>query len=85
MREVFAKVHTSRTVGSKKVVRQSPPHGPRVLLLLAALCTLSGCGLFAAPCRVASAGLKIVPLVGQVAAAPTDGCANVIDPTPTKS
>ena len=55
------------------------------LLLLAVLSALSGCGLVAAPCRVASAGLKIVPLVGQVAAAPTDGCADVIDPTPTKS
>jgi len=58
---------------------------PRTALVLVALCALSGCGLFAAPCRVASAGLKIVPIVGQVAAAPTDGCANVIDPTPTKS
>ena len=58
---------------------------PRSIVLLAALLALSGCGLFAAPCRIASAGLKIVPLVGQVAAAPTDGCANVIDPTPTKS
>jgi hypothetical protein len=56
-----------------------------LLVLLAAFCALSGCGLFAAPCRIASAGLKIVPLVGQVAAAPTDGCANVIDPTPTRS
>ena len=59
--------------------------GPRSTLLLAALLALSGCGLFAAPCRIASAGLKIVPVVGQVAAAPTDGCANVIDSTPTKS
>ncbi|MGI4976254.1 MAG: DUF6726 family protein [Janthinobacterium lividum] len=58
---------------------------PQSVLLLAALLALSDCGLFAAPCRIASAGLKIVPLVGQVAAAPTDGCANVIDPTPTKS
>lgn len=47
--------------------------------------SLSGCGLAAAPCRIGSAGLKIVPLVGQVAAAPTDACANVIDPTPTRS
>lgn len=49
---------------------------------LAVLCVvgLSGCGLAAAPCRVASAGLKIVPLVGHVAAAPTDACADVIDP-----
>lgn len=41
---------------------------------------LSGCGLAAAPCRVASAGLKIVPVVGHVAAAPTDACADAIDP-----
>jgi hypothetical protein len=45
-----------------------------------ACATLSACGLVAAPCRVASAGLKIVPVVGHVAAAPTDGCAEVIDP-----
>ncbi|APA85391.1 hypothetical protein BJG93_08350 [Paraburkholderia sprentiae WSM5005] len=46
-----------------------------------ALCAgLSGCGLAAAPCRIASAGLKIVPVVGHVAAAPTDACADVIDP-----
>jgi hypothetical protein len=44
------------------------------------VCVLAGCGLAAAPCRVASAGLKIVPLVGHVAAAPTDACADVIDP-----
>lgn len=49
------------------------------------LFALSGCGLAAAPCRVTSAGLKILPLVGDVAAAPTDGCADVIDPTLTKS
>lgn len=49
--------------------------------VLFALCAgLSGCGLAAAPCRVASAGLKIVPLVGHAAAAPTDACADVIDP-----
>jgi hypothetical protein len=53
------------------------------LLLLVA--PLAGCGLVAAPCRVGSAALKIVPVAGQVAAAPTDGCANAIDPTPTRS
>ncbi len=57
----------------------------RVVACVAVLLGLSGCGLFAAPCRIASAGLKIVPIAGQVAAAPTDGCANVIDPTPTRS
>jgi hypothetical protein len=46
-----------------------------------ALCAaISGCGLAAAPCRIASAGLKVVPVVGHVAAAPTDACADVIDP-----
>lgn len=58
--------------------------GPILLLALLAV-ALSGCGLFAAPCRVTSAGLKIVPLVGPVAAAPTDACANAIDPTSTRS
>ncbi|MGG2046490.1 DUF6726 family protein [Burkholderia gladioli] len=46
-----------------------------------ALClALGGCGLAAAPCRVASAGLKAVPLVGHVAALPTDACAGLVDP-----
>lgn len=48
--------------------------------LLPLLLLLSGCGLAAAPCRVGSAVLKVVPLVGHVAAAPTDACAAVIDP-----
>jgi hypothetical protein len=48
-------------------------------LLLAAL-ALSGCGVVAAPCRIGSAGLKAVPLVGHIAAAPTDACADAIDP-----
>jgi hypothetical protein len=49
--------------------------------VLVTLCAgLAGCGLAAAPCRIASAGLKIVPVVGHVAAAPTDACADVIDP-----
>ncbi len=50
------------------------------LMALSAVLALSGCGLFAAPCRVASAGIKIVPVVGHVAAAPTDACGNAIDP-----
>ena len=52
----------------------------RALMLLSVAIGLSGCGLFAAPCRVTSAGLKIVPLVGHLAAAPTDACAGAIDP-----
>jgi hypothetical protein len=52
----------------------------RICVILLACLVLSGCGLVAAPCRVASAGLKIVPLVGHAAATPTDACAEVIDP-----
>lgn len=50
------------------------------LVALLALLLLAGCGLAAAPCRVGSAALKIVPVVGHVAAAPTDACAGAIDP-----
>jgi hypothetical protein len=52
----------------------------RLALGVAIALSLSGCGLFAAPCRVASAGIKIVPVVGHAAATPTDACAGVIDP-----
>jgi Family of unknown function (DUF6726) len=51
----------------------------RGIVLLVVL-ALGGCGIAAAPCRVGSAGLKALPLVGHVAAAPTDACADVIDP-----
>ncbi len=51
----------------------------RNMALLTVL-ALSGCGAVAAPCRVGSAVLKIVPLVGHLAAAPTDACADVVDP-----
>jgi hypothetical protein len=52
-----------------------------MLKLTLVLClALTGCGLAAAPCRVSSAVIKVVPIVGHPAAAPTDACANVIDP-----
>ena len=50
------------------------------ILLLAGCLSLAGCGALAAPCRVASAVIKIVPVVGHAAALPTDACAAVIDP-----
>jgi hypothetical protein len=50
------------------------------IMAVLAAAVLAGCGVVAAPCRVASAGLKMVPVVGHVAAAPTDVCAGVIDP-----
>lgn len=40
---------------------------------------LSGCAVVAFPCRIVSAGLKIVPVVGDVAAVPTDACAAALD------
>jgi hypothetical protein len=52
----------------------------RILPLLLFCTFLLGCGAGAAPCRVASAGIKIIPVIGSVAAAPTDACADVIDP-----
>ena len=48
--------------------------------LVAVAMGLGGCGVMAAPCRVTSAALKMVPVVGHVAAVPTDACAAVIDP-----
>lgn len=79
---------------SRQITRRTTHHAPRVLRFLrlagrAVTCAvlgfglaagLGGCGLAAAPCRIASAGLKIVPVVGHAAAAPTDACADVIDP-----
>ena len=52
----------------------------KLTLLLLIPLILSACGVLAAPCRIASAGIKMVPLIGHVAAAPTDVCAAVIDP-----
>lgn len=49
-------------------------------LLLAIPLLVSGCGVMAAPCRVGSAALDMVPLVGHAAATPTDACADAIDP-----
>lgn len=49
-----------------------------VVLLLPAV--LSGCGVLAAPCRIGSAVIKMVPVVGHAAALPTDACAAAIDP-----
>ncbi len=50
------------------------------LVMLLSLLVISGCGAVAAPCRVTSAALDIVPLVGHAAATPTDACAAAIDP-----
>jgi hypothetical protein len=56
----------------------------RAILLLLATLALAGCGAAAAPCRVGSAALKIVPFIGHTVAEPTDSCAEAIDPSPTE-
>ncbi|MDE1180685.1 DUF6726 family protein [Paraburkholderia sp.] len=49
------------------------------LTLGAALLPLDGCALAALPCRITSAAVKIVPVVGHAASAPFDACADIID------
>jgi hypothetical protein len=49
------------------------------MLLLAAAASLVGCGVVAAPVRVTSAAVKVVPVAGDVVAAPLDVTADVID------
>ena len=51
----------------------------RAMLILAATASLAGCGLVAAPVRVTSAVVKVVPVAGDVVAAPLDVTADVID------
>jgi hypothetical protein len=47
--------------------------------LVACSIVLDGCALAALPCRVTSAALKIVPVVGHAASTPFDACATAID------
>ena len=53
---------------------------PIPLMLIAAMAAcLAGCGLVALPVRTASAVVKVVPVVGPVAATPVDAAADAID------
>jgi hypothetical protein len=65
-------------ISSKGVMKNSSIVKMAAVLLLPAV--LGGCGVLAAPCRVGSAVIKMVPVVGHAAALPTDACAAVIDP-----
>lgn len=51
---------------------------PATLLLVMAA-GLGGCGLVALPFRATSAVVKVVPVAGDVVAAPFDATAEVID------
>ena len=51
----------------------------RAALMLVTAAALAGCGVVAAPFRVTSAAVKIVPVAGDVVAAPLDVTADAID------
>ena len=67
------------TLRGRRLQEQMTEHLIRAIVLVACLLP-AGCGLVAAPCRVTSAVLDIVPLVGHVASIPTYACAEAIDP-----
>ena len=51
----------------------------RAVLVFAAAMSLAGCGVVAAPVRGTSAVVKVVPVAGDVVAAPLDVTADVVD------
>lgn len=51
----------------------------RAMLILTIAASLAGCGIVAAPVRGTSAVVKVVPVAGDVVAAPLDVTADVID------
>lgn len=51
----------------------------RVVLILAPAAGLAGCSVAAAPVRTTSTVVKVVPVAGDVVAAPLDVTANTID------
>lgn len=54
-------------------------HLPAALLIMLAATSLGGCGVVAFPVRVSSAAVKVVPVAGDVVAAPLDVTADTID------
>jgi len=50
-----------------------------MMLILAMAASLTGCGVVALPFRATSAVVKVVPVAGDVVAAPLDVTADVID------
>ena len=64
------------------MANQSISASVRAIILMLATLALTGCGVAAAPCRVGSAALKILPAIGHTLAEPTDSCAEAIDPAP---
>ncbi len=62
------------------MAKQTALLSARAIALMFATLALAGCGAAAAPCRVGSAALKILPAIGHTLAEPTDWCADKIDP-----
>lgn len=52
---------------------------PGAVLMLAMAASLAGCGVVALPFRATSAVVKVVPVAGDVVAAPLDVTADAID------
>jgi hypothetical protein len=52
---------------------------PAALLIVLAAGSLGGCGVVAFPVRVSSAAVKVMPVAGDVVAAPLDVTADTID------
>jgi hypothetical protein len=74
----------SDIIGMEASMKPSTGHmRPRrllgAMLILVAAAGLAGCGVVAAPVRVTSAAVKVVPVAGDVVAAPLDVTADVID------
>ena len=51
----------------------------RAMLILTVAASLAGCGAVALPVRTTSAVAKVVPVAGDVVAAPLDWTADAID------
>ncbi|MEM6678427.1 MAG: DUF6726 family protein [Pseudomonadota bacterium] len=51
----------------------------RVIALLTLVATLSGCAVAALPFRVTADVVRVVPVAGDIVAAPLDGAGDVID------
>ena len=49
------------------------------MAILAAAASLAGCGVVAFPVRATSSVVKVVPVAGDVVAAPLDVTADIID------
>lgn len=71
----------NRDENLRENLRRNRLPGALLILTMAVGLTggLTGCGVVAAPVRITSAVVKVVPVAGDVVAAPLDVTADVID------